>query len=73
MLAAAATRGRYCAFVTSCECEVSYLIRTEADGAHCKAAGPAAEIRSRYASLSEHYDVIEDANGLFELKWVEQC
>ena len=73
VLAAAAMRGHHCAFVTSCECEVSYLIRTEADGAHCKAAGPAAEIGSRYASLSGHDDLIEDANGVFELKWVDQC
>src|SRR6202011_4883142 len=33
-----ATHARFYTFMTTCDCEKAYLIQTEADGAHCKAA-----------------------------------
>src|SRR6266704_5628059 len=51
MLATEAMRGRFYAFITSCECGTAYRIETEADGVHCKAAGDPAAISEQYEAL----------------------
>jgi hypothetical protein len=63
-----AQRGRIHAFITSCECEQVYLIHTEADGAHCRAAGSAEGVAAVYDELPGVELVIEDQTGTFVCK-----
>lgn len=63
-----ALRGRVHAFMTSCECEQVYLIRVEADGAHCRAAGSAEGVAAIYDELPGMELVIKDRNGRFVCK-----
>jgi hypothetical protein len=51
VLVSEAMRGRFYAFVVSCECGLAYLIHTEQDGACCKAGGDPAGIAERYDQL----------------------
>lgn len=68
VLADEATKGRFYAFGTACECPTAYLIHTEPDGAHCKAAGTVETISEFYEVLpGEEYE-IEDARGVFTCK-----
>jgi hypothetical protein len=68
VLVGEATRGRFYAFTTSCECGTAYRIETEADGAHCKSAGDPAVITEHYDALpGEEYE-IEDEGGSFRCK-----
>jgi hypothetical protein len=60
-----AKRGTFYAFITSCECGTAYQITTEADGAHCKAAGDPAVIQEQYEALAGKEYIIDDANGRF--------
>lgn len=58
-----AQSGRYYWFMTSCECDIAYLIRTESDGAHVKAAEPAELIARRYGELDgAEYEIQGDAS-----------
>jgi hypothetical protein len=59
---------RFYAFGTACECGTAYLIQTEPDGAHCKAAGMAGAISELYESLPGEEVVIEDQHGIFPCK-----
>lgn len=54
--------------MTSCECSVAYIIETEADGAHCKAAGTPEAIEERYEALPGSEYIIEDQDGRFVFK-----
>jgi len=63
-----AMRGRFYAFMTACECPTAYLIHTEADGAHCKAADTAEAISAMYEGLAGEEYVIEDEHGVFTYK-----
>jgi hypothetical protein len=63
-----ARHARFYGFIRSCECGTAYLIETEADGAHCKAAGTPAAISERYEALSGEEYVIEDESGSFWCK-----
>jgi hypothetical protein len=63
-----AMRGRFYAFGTACECGTAYLIQTEPDGAHCKAADTAGAISELYESLPGEEVVIEDQHGIFPCK-----
>ena len=63
-----AMRGRFYAFMTACECPAAYLIHTEADGAHCKAADTAEAIAALYESLPGEECLIEDEHGVFTCK-----
>lgn len=67
-LVSEALRGRVHAFITSCECETAYLIHTEADGAHCRAAGPAEGVAAIYDELPGTEMIVEDSNGRFVCK-----
>jgi hypothetical protein len=67
-LAAEAMRGRFYAFATACECSIAYLVRTEPDGAHCKATDTAAAISELYEALPGEECEIEDEHGLFTCK-----
>jgi hypothetical protein len=67
-LAVDARRSRFYAFVTSCECGTVYLIHTEPDGAHCKAAGTVETILAIYESLPGEECEIQDGHGLFVCK-----
>lgn len=67
-LVSEALRGRVHAFITSCECETAYLIHTEADGAHCRAAGSAEGVAAIYDELPGVELVLEDRNGAFVCK-----
>lgn len=63
-----AMQGRFYAFCTVCECATAYLVHTEPDGAHCKAAETAETISELYEALpGEEYE-IEDAHGVFTCK-----
>ena len=63
-----AMRGRFYGFMTSCECGVAYMIETEPDGAHCKAAGTPDAIGERYEALPGDEYMIEDEGGRFVYK-----
>ena len=63
-----AIRGRFYAFMTSCVCGKAYLVQTEADGAHCKAAGTPEYIGELYARLPGEGYVHEDEDGSFFCK-----
>lgn len=63
-----AIRGRFHAFLAACECETAYLIHTEADGAHCRAAGSEEGVAARYDALPGDELIFEDANGAFVCK-----
>jgi hypothetical protein len=63
-----AMRGRFYGFMSSCECGTAYIIETEADGAHCKAAGTPEAIGERYKQLPGEEYVIEDEGGKFTFK-----
>ena len=67
-LLAEALKGRFYIFVTGCECETAYLIQTESDGAHCKAAGAAAGISQMYEDLSGQELLLSDETGAFICK-----
>ncbi len=68
MLATEAMRGRFYAFITPCECGTAYRVETEADGAHCKAAGDPAAISEQYEALLGQEYVINDKAGSFWCK-----
>lgn len=61
-------RGRFYAFAAACECPVSYLIQTEPDGAHCKAAGEAEWISTMYKDLPGDEVFIRDQGAVFVCK-----
>jgi hypothetical protein len=60
--------GRFYAFISACDCGRAYLIETEADGAHCKAAGDPAAIAARYETLPGREFLVEDDGGMFVCK-----
>ncbi len=51
MMVHEAMRGRFHAFGRVCECPTTYLIHTEPDGAHCKAADTVEAISDLYEAL----------------------
>lgn len=67
-LATAALQGRFHAFQTSCECPNAYLVQTESDGAHCKAAGTPDEISAIYEALPGEEFLLHDETGMFVCK-----
>ncbi|MFJ4029981.1 hypothetical protein ACIPWF_21795 [Paenarthrobacter sp. NPDC089989] len=62
------SRGRFYAFTTACECPVAYLLQTEADGTHCKAAGSAEGISKMYEDLVGDEVIIPGDKGDFYCK-----
>jgi hypothetical protein len=67
-LVAEAMHGRFFAFATGCECPMAYLIHTEPDGAHCKAADTTEVIATLYEQLpGEEYE-IRSNDGVFWCK-----
>ena len=67
-LAEEAQHGRFYAFITSCECDMAYLICAEPDGAHMKMAGAAEGVTDAYESLAGIEREVVDANGQFTCK-----
>ncbi|SDO66022.1 hypothetical protein SAMN04487788_0484 [Microbacterium testaceum StLB037] len=65
-----AFRGRFYVFMTACECQTAYLIQTEPDGAHCKAAGAADDIGHIYENVPGDEFLIQDETGEFVCKEV---
>jgi hypothetical protein len=65
-----AMRGRFYAFMTSCDCERAYLIETASDGARCKAAGSGSEIGELYGTIKGDEYAMADENGRFFCKRV---
>jgi hypothetical protein len=63
-----AMHGRFYAFVVSCDCGIAYLINTEPDGAHCKAAGDPAAIAEQYGRLAAREDTFANASVTFLCK-----
>jgi len=63
-----AIRGRFYVFMTSCECRKAYLVQTEADGAHCKAAGTPESIGELYEGLPGGEYQYKDEYGSFFYK-----
>lgn len=63
-----ALRGTFYAFGTACACPFGYLIQTESDGAHFKAAGPSNAISEMYEQLSGKERIIRDFAGEFFCK-----
>jgi hypothetical protein len=66
-----AMAGRFYWFMTGCECEVGYLIRTETDGAHAMYADTPELIEAQYEAIVGEEFIFEDANGPFFFKRVE--
>lgn len=66
-----AMRGRFYVFGTACECGTAYLIQTESDGAHCKAAGTTEAVSELLERLSGEDLVIQDDQGIFDCRRVE--
>ena len=54
--------------MTSCECRKAYLVQTEADGAHCKAAGTPESIGELYEGLPGGEYQYKDEYGSFFYK-----
>lgn len=67
-LAEEALRGIFNAFTMTCECQTAYLIQTESDGAHCKAAGTPDWISEMYENLPGDEVLIRDQEGVFVCK-----
>lgn len=67
-LVSEAMHGRFYAFGTACECPMAYLIHTEPDGAHCKAADTAEIVSGLYEALPGNEYTIEDYDGRFYYK-----
>jgi hypothetical protein len=61
-------QGRFYAFMTQCDCEVTYLMQTEPDGTHCKAAGDAEWVTDIYEDLPGDRGFIPDRAGSFDCK-----
>lgn len=68
MLVDEAAHDRFYAFATVCECPVAYLIQTEPDGAHCKAADKPEVISDIYENLPGQELMIRDHGGAFVCK-----
>ena len=68
LLVAAAQKGRFCWFMTSCDCGVAYLIHTEAAGAHAKEAETPAEIAAIYEALPGRELELASSAGRFFYK-----
>jgi hypothetical protein len=65
-LVSEAIHGRFYAFGTACECPMAYLIHTELDGAHCKAADTAEIVTGLYEALpGEEYEIEGDDSSFF--------
>lgn len=60
--------GTFYWFVTSCECGMSYLLRTQRDGAHCTNDGSAEEMALAYDALPGQEFLISDEGGEFVCK-----
>jgi len=56
--------------MTSCECGKTYLVQTEADGAHFKAEGTLEAVAAAYEKLSGDEFVIQSDAGQFVFKQV---
>lgn len=67
-LLAEVLRGTFYAFITECECPVAYLLQTEKDGVHCKAAGNAEGVSAMYEDLPGEELQYEDKTGVFICK-----
>lgn len=65
ILAAAAMRGTFYAFMTVCECPKAYLVHTESDGAHFKAEGPPEVIGATYEELPGEENLVENLDSKF--------
>lgn len=68
VLAREAQRGTFHAFATACECGVGYLVQTEADGAHCKAAGEPDAVEAKYDAIPGEEMALLDDDGVFVYK-----
>ncbi|WP_426763052.1 hypothetical protein ACP3TD_11560 [Pseudarthrobacter sp. 1G09] len=62
-----AFQGTFYAFVAACEC-ATYLMQTEFDGTHCKAAGEADWVTEMYEALPGDKGYIPDEGGRFDCK-----
>lgn len=68
LLAEHALKATFHLFSTACECGKSYLVRTEADGARFKAEGTSEEIETMYESATGQELRLDDENGAFFCK-----
>lgn len=68
VLADEARCGRFYAFATVCECPSAYMIQTEADGAHCKAADTPETISEIYERMPGEDIRLGDHGGVFMCK-----
>jgi hypothetical protein len=66
----AAFAREYHAFMTSCECGKTYLVQTEADGAHFKAEGTLEAVGAIYERLPGDEFVIQSDAGQFVFKQI---
>ena len=67
-LVAEATRRRFYAFMTMCECPKAYLVQTESDGVHFKIEGSPEAIEEQYNVLEGEELVAETPDGKFFCK-----
>jgi hypothetical protein len=71
VLVSEAMRGRFYAFVVSCDCGLAYLIHTEPDGAHCKAGGGPAGIAELYDGVPGDEETFTNGSISFRCKRLE--
>jgi hypothetical protein len=65
-----ARRGRFYAFVSRCECPITYLIITAQDGAHFKASGTDETIGQLFEELAGQDYQLRDHHGAFECRLI---
>jgi hypothetical protein len=63
-----AMHGRFYAFAVSCDCGIAYLIRTEPEGAHCKAGGNPSAVAERYAQVPGEEETFTNGSMTFACK-----
>jgi len=63
-----AQRGHFHWFITTCECNITYLVHTESDGAHTKSHGALEAITAQFARLPGRERVISSPKGRFKVK-----
>jgi hypothetical protein len=68
ILVSEAMQGRFYAFVVPCDCGTAYLINTEPDNAHMKAAGHPSDIAAQYDRLPGTQDEFTNGSVTFRCK-----
>jgi hypothetical protein len=63
-----AQRGRFYWFITTCACDLAYLVHTESDGAHTKSHGTFDKVAAQYASLPGRQRELRSGDAVSKVK-----